>query len=427
MVELWDGLGWYQPISNCEFEVTGFAPNSVSLWAGNYANGGGHDVVVDWIQDSFDPIDPEDGPLAGGVGRTLSVTVVDTTGQPITGGEVVADPDQTEFWCSEDVQLTAIAQPGWLFDRWEGDLSDPGDALSEQITVSMGVDRVLTAVFAEDTSPPIVVAGTVQIAAGQESAVVTWSSNQPTEAWLEFGTVGTPLVNRVDSVSPGAPPQVHHSVVLSGLTPDEAYDFQITVANLNGVGLATGVLETETPLRDDFNTCDPADVLATWSLIDPVGDAVFRVEGGGTADAFAVLEVPPGVSHPANATNLPPRIERAIGRSLFEHEVFMASVPTQQTQLQGVLYRESASDRWLGVFYQYVNGLVRYLVAFVGPDEPGGPATLKAIKSGPVNGSISSLGFRVERPRPVAHAAEPERWGGLAEHVPGIRAREDPQ
>ena len=256
----------------------------------------------------------------------------------------------------------------------------------------MGVDRVLFAVFAEDTSPPIVV-GTVQVAAGQESAVVTWSSNQPMEAWLEFGTVGTPLVNRVDSVSPGAlsgaPP-----VVLSGLTPDEAYDFQITVANLNG-RLATGVLET--PLRDDFNTCDPADVLATWSLIDPVGDAVFRVEGGGTADAFAVLEVPPGVSHPANATNLPPRIERAIGRSLFEHEVFMASVPTQQTQLQGVLYRESDSDRWLGVFYQYVNGLVRYLVAFVGPDEPGGPATLKAIKSGPVNGSISSLGFRIER------------------------------
>ena len=117
VVELWDGLGWYQPISNCEFEVTGFAPNSVSLWAGNYANGGGHDVVVDWIQDSFDPIDPEDGPLAGGVGRTLSVTVVDTTGQPITGGEVVADPDQTEFWC-EDVQLT-INKPGWLFDRWE--------------------------------------------------------------------------------------------------------------------------------------------------------------------------------------------------------------------------------------------------------------------------------------------------------------------
>ena len=97
VVELWDGLGWYQPISNCEFEVTGFAPNAVSLWAGNYANGPGHDVVVDWIQDSFDPIDPEDGPLAGGVGRTLSVTVVDTTGQPITGGEVVTDPDQTEF------------------------------------------------------------------------------------------------------------------------------------------------------------------------------------------------------------------------------------------------------------------------------------------------------------------------------------------
>ncbi|MDA0947491.1 MAG: hypothetical protein O2799_03180, partial [Planctomycetota bacterium] len=397
VVELWDGLDWYQPVANCAFELPGFSPSSIAVWAGNYSGGPGHEALLDSTQDSFAPLDPEDGPLAGGVGRSLAVSVLDDLGFPTPGGVVTQDPQQAEYWCGETVTLTATAQPGWLFERWEGDLVDPGAALDSAVTVVMDTDRTLAAVFTQDTTPPIVLTPSVRVLTGQEAATVSWSANQPTEAWIEYGLQGGALDTQVFSVAPGEPLQVDHAVVLTGLSPDSVYEFQVTVSNPNGQGTAVGLLETETPLRVDFNTCDPADVLAEWTLVDPAADLEFRVEGGGTYDAWAVLEVPGGVGHPANAEALPPRLERPIGRSLFEHEVVMASVPTQPTQVQGVIYRESTSDRWLGAFYQFVNGLPRYFIAFVAPEVPGGVATLSALTSGPVNGTITGLGFRVQR------------------------------
>ena len=397
VVELWDGLDWYQPVPNCAFDLPGFAPTSLGLWAGNYGGGDGHEVVVDYVQESAAPLDPEDGDLPGGVGRTLSVVAVDGVGQPIAGELVSVTPEQPAYWCGETVSLTALDQPGWLFERWEGDLADPADALLPTIEVTLGVDRALTAVFAVDTSPPEIVPGSVLTFTGLESAVVEWSSSQLTESWLDYGAAGGALDTRIDSVPPGGVPQVDHAVVVTGLDPAAVYDFRITASNVNGAATAEGTLETETTLRFDFNTCDPADVLADWQLVDVAGDLQFSVAGGGTEDAIAVLEVPQGPGHPANAEALPPRLERSMGASLFEHEVIMASVPDTPTQLQGVIYRESSGDRWLGVFFQFVTGKVRYLIAFVRPEVPGGPLVLDAVTSGPIDDPISTLGLRVRR------------------------------
>ena len=67
---------------------------------------------------------------------TLDITAV-------TGGSVAKDPDQATYHYGDEVLLTAVAQTGYTFDGWGGDLS--GSANPTSITING--DMTITATF----------------------------------------------------------------------------------------------------------------------------------------------------------------------------------------------------------------------------------------------------------------------------------------
>lgn len=67
-------------------------------------------------------------------------------------GSVIKDPDQITYSYGTDVLLTAVADPGWAFDHWSGDLSGSANPS----TITMDGDKTVTANFScIDTTPPI--------------------------------------------------------------------------------------------------------------------------------------------------------------------------------------------------------------------------------------------------------------------------------
>lgn len=72
------------------------------------------------------------------VAATYTLTV-NITG----GGSVTLDPAGGVYAPSTSVDLTANADPGWIFDHWEDDLS--GSTNPE--TITMDSDKTVTAVF----------------------------------------------------------------------------------------------------------------------------------------------------------------------------------------------------------------------------------------------------------------------------------------
>jgi len=63
----------------------------------------------------------------------------------IGGGSVAKDPDQPTYMCGTIVELNATADPGWIFDHWEGALS--GYANLE--TITMDGNKTVIANFTE--------------------------------------------------------------------------------------------------------------------------------------------------------------------------------------------------------------------------------------------------------------------------------------
>ncbi|MBN2445614.1 MAG: S8 family serine peptidase, partial [Phycisphaerae bacterium] len=68
--------------------------------------------------------------------------VVNVTGN----GSVTKNPNQATYTYGQTVQLTANADTGWHFDRWEGDLTGS----TNPDTITMDGDKTVTAVFVED-------------------------------------------------------------------------------------------------------------------------------------------------------------------------------------------------------------------------------------------------------------------------------------
>jgi uncharacterized repeat protein (TIGR02543 family) len=78
---------------------------------------------------------------------TLTITV---DGQ----GTVIKDPDQTTYTYNTDVELSAVADPDWIFSSWSGDVT--GNQTPILITVTS--DMIITAHFIPvggDTIPPV--------------------------------------------------------------------------------------------------------------------------------------------------------------------------------------------------------------------------------------------------------------------------------
>lgn len=161
-----DGINWISFTSFLqEISVSGVGPFAASH---SYSSSPAFTARVDYFLNIAAPLLEEDGPLSGGVSLARTVT-----GQ----GAILADPDQEMYYCGELATLTAVAEEGWQFVEWGGDLqgSDPVQ------TLSMTQSRTVEAFF-EQASPTIDV----------------WYGGTQ-----EFGLIGTPqpMVNILGNVS----------------------------------------------------------------------------------------------------------------------------------------------------------------------------------------------------------------------------------
>ena len=94
------------------------------------------------------------------------------------GGQIQVNPNSSTFVSNSLVTLTAVAEPGWNFLGWQGDVS--GTSETTQLTITR--DQCVQAIFGTSLSANVSGSGTVTIS--------------PNAAWYPFGTriqcFGTP-------------------------------------------------------------------------------------------------------------------------------------------------------------------------------------------------------------------------------------------
>jgi uncharacterized repeat protein (TIGR02543 family) len=117
---------------------------------------------------------------------TLTVT---TTGN----GTVAKAPDQAEYLHGTEVTLTATPSSGWVFDRWEGDLTGSANPA----TVLMEGNRSVNAVFVlEDPILNISIEGQGSVSKSPDLENYTLGSEvvltaTPSEGWIFIGWSGS--------------------------------------------------------------------------------------------------------------------------------------------------------------------------------------------------------------------------------------------
>ena len=125
-----DGTTWNTPPGSgftYPLNVTG-----VGVYAGNNANTPGHTVLVDYFKHSPGPWVGEDAARAP---LNLSVS---------GGGSVTANPPLSSYACGQPVTLTPVAERGWAFVGWSGDLT----GAASPAVISMSGPAQVTATFA---------------------------------------------------------------------------------------------------------------------------------------------------------------------------------------------------------------------------------------------------------------------------------------
>jgi len=274
-----DGSNW-TPIGSFTLPIT---VNTVGASAGNTGAAPAFTSLIDYFFNRTSPIVPEDGIPTGPTPSTLTVNV---TGN----GTVTIDPEQSVYYCNEQVTLTATPDLGYLFDGWSGDL-----AATEPVqTITMSQSYNITATFIPDDRP--VEISNITITPGNTSAVVTWDTNKPTQGQVAYGTT---TAYELGTVSEAAY-DTSHSVLIEGLQPLTDYHCRITSTDPLGhtadsadvpfTTQASGGFES-----DDFNAC--ALDTQRWQPVDPIGDASFTVSGIGTDDAVLTIDIPGGTAH----------------------------------------------------------------------------------------------------------------------------------
>lgn len=324
-----DGIQWMPLVTFTRPLVA----TQVALYAGNAGGSGApsHTAAFDWFQDTAKPLAGEDGDFPGSGPFILTTQV---TGS----GTVTRDPDQAEYHCTDVVTLTAVPDPGWSFDHWEGDLG--GSQNPEQLTMSG--DRDVTAVFVQDVTPPTI--SNLQVTAGRTTALVTWDTDEPATSRVEYG-----LDTGYGSVEESLELVTSHGLELTGLDPGTPYHFRACSTDAAGLTSCTsdGTFTTQEAwafVSDDFNQC--SGLSADWSFVDPLADATLEVVGVGTEDAQARISVPAGTEHQAFDTIFAPYVVQAVNDVDFQLEVKLDSLPAEAYGIQGVLVKQGEAD-WL--------------------------------------------------------------------------------
>ena len=275
-----DGLEWFGAGSfNAALLVS-----SVGVYAANESDSGqnqpAHTAIVDYFFNTASPVIPEDG---------YELTV-GKTGQ----GAVTKTPDLPQYPQNDLVDLEAFPNAGWVFDSWVGDVVSTDNPL----TVSMTQDLLITAVFIpEDVAPPVI--SNVQVTVGLDSAMITWTTDEPADSSVAYGlTAGYELGGVSDPTLVTA-----HSITLLNLDSDTLYHYQITSTDAadNSANTVDDTFQTDPPIcfgdldgDQDVDLADLARMLSHYGLTSGAAYDEGDLDGDGDidlADVSALLTV----------------------------------------------------------------------------------------------------------------------------------------
>jgi hypothetical protein len=135
-------------------------------------------------------------------------------------GSIQVNPGQASYTCSEEVQLTAVADEGWSFSGWSGDLSGNDNPAALLVNQNKTVSASFTAL--QDNQPPVIT--DVQVTAGTNNATIRWSTDEPATGYVDYGLTNTYELGQVE----GSVLLQEHSLELSGLQPGTLYHYRVS-------------------------------------------------------------------------------------------------------------------------------------------------------------------------------------------------------
>ena len=236
-----------------------------------------------------------------------------------------------------------------------------------------------------DITPPQI--SGVSVSTTPTSATITWQTDEPSSSLVSYG----PTVAFENGTITDPTLATSHTIVLSGLSEDSQYFFQVGSEDDSGNSAVGGVLSFATqaagpaptgPVSDEFNGALDSSV---WTVLDPIGDSSVSTTGSQLA-----ISVPSGSSHDLwrNALDAP-RVLQPVADDDFEVVVKFDSMMDSKYQIQGIIVEQDSNDLIRFDFYHNGSNLKVFAAAF-----DGGQPSVK------VNGTIPDAGplfMRVRR------------------------------
>lgn len=323
-----DGLHWLEFATlTFNLQVTRLGP-----FAGNWAaeTAPALTVQVDHFLNAALPLDDRVPSADGQLVLTTEVT---------GDGTLAIDPPKASYDCGEEVRVQANPAPGWAFESWSGTLSgsDPDQVLG------MFKSHSLHATFVR-VSPPLEISDLL-VTPGKNSAVIRWTTSNPATSLVIYGTTSSYELGEVFNENL----VTHHVVELTGLTQYMQYNYIIGCQDAVGQTVSTinATFMTEGPpleiVSDDFR----AEVLDTsrWQILNPSGQATFRMVGTGTRHARLEIAAPAGVAHEAWIDGIrAPWVRQTISDIDLGLEARFDSPLDADGQIQGIITQEDVDS-----------------------------------------------------------------------------------
>ena len=267
-------------------------------------------------------------------------------------GHVAITPDKPYFLYNDIVTLTPVAEAGYEFVMWSGDLT----GTDEPALFAIDKDYAITAHFAVDTTPIEISNPNIEVMPGGTLATVTWETDVPGTSVVDYGeTLVYELGPKTKDVL-----ETQHTILLSGLTPDTFYHLQITSLDQHGNSVSTEDMTFTTSnssgiFSDDFSACD---INNRWTWANPLNDSERAVTG-----RHLEITVPGGdTGHTLYDQGISvPRLMQPSNDDDFTIEVKFDSVVADTGAAQGIVI-EQDNDTFLRLEFHKRPGVIRAFV-----------------------------------------------------------------
>lgn len=337
-----DGIAWTTAISYDDAVTV----TRAGVYGGNAGAAPAFDAVVDYFFETGSPVVPEDGALDTDAPVISALTVTPQQNDATIGW--TTDEDATArvlFGETPGLELGDVARATYRTDH-----ALVLDALTAQTTYYFQVESAdaignlatsaLDSFTTTGNAPPVVaLTGPVDGARVDSGATVDLTA----DATDADGSV-TQVEFLVDGFVVDTDLAAPWTTTWSSPTPG---DFVITARATDDGGAVTAsaaaTLEVRDPVppaivSDDFSA--PALDTGLWTFVDPQGGSSYAMDAGRLQ-----LSVVGGIEHNLwTAGNQSVRVMQDVPDTDFEYEVKFESTPTQQFQIQGILFEEAPGD-----------------------------------------------------------------------------------